>query len=186
MTILYLGTAIGVMIIHIAVLTLSLLIYRRVQSLRLNTDTKPLTPAQQTRPVQEEFLSNEALDAEWREEVKRTVEYQCLNIRNAVFKQTVDIHQREIELAPKHFLIDRDVLVDVYSRNELAIIDGFLRSFHHYLEEHWYTTDRQLKSVFPGSISNTQSEAGKVVYRSKQLTAEFDQLLAQLRFTLPS
>ena len=123
------------------------------------------------------------VDEKWREEVKRTVELQCLSIRNAVFKQTIDIHQREIELAPKSFLFDEDILEEVYTAEELAVLNTFMDLFQTYLNHHWYTSQQQLKSVFSGRISNVESEAGKLVHRSKYLCSNMDQLLRKLTFT---
>lgn len=117
----------------------------------------------------------------WRDEVKRTIELQCLSIRNAVSKQTVDIHQKEIEFAPRHFLFDEDVLQEVYNEKELDLLKTFLATYHKYLELHWLTKEQRLKTVFSGRISNVDSEAGRMVYRSKVVVNEFDRLLAELR-----
>ncbi|ADH99686.1 hypothetical protein [Salisediminibacterium selenitireducens] len=117
----------------------------------------------------------------WRDEVKRTIELQCLSIRNAVSKQTVDIHQKEIEFAPRQFLFDEDVLQEVYDQEERDLLKTFLETYHKYLELHWLTKDQRLKTVFSGRISNVDSEAGRMVYRSKVVVKEFDRLLNELR-----
>ncbi|AOM82756.1 hypothetical protein [Salisediminibacterium beveridgei] len=116
----------------------------------------------------------------WRNEVKRTIELQCLSIRNAVAKQTIDIHQTEMELAPKSFLFDDDILKEVYQPEQLDILNEFLSTFQKYLELHWYTKERRMKTVFTGRISNIDSEAGRMVYRSKLVVNEFDRLYQQL------
>ena len=117
----------------------------------------------------------------WRDEVKRTIELQCLSIRNAVSKQTVDIHQKEIEFAPREFLFDEDVLQEVYDQEERELLKTFLATYHKYLELHWLTKEQRLKTVFSGRISNVDSEAGRMVYRSKVVVKEFDRLLHELR-----
>lgn len=160
------------------------LVYRRpVTIISENKDTPLKEKRQNSTETTETFRPHPMVEQKWEEEVKRTIEYQCLSIRNAVFKQTIDIHRREIELAPKDFLFDREILIRIYTPNELDIIDRFIQTFDAYLAECWYTKDGKLKTVFSGRISNVHSEAGNLIHRSKYLTQELDHLLKQLQFT---
>lgn len=126
------------------------------------------------------FPDHPLINQRWRNEVKRTIELQCLSIRNAVAKQTIDIHQTEMDLAPKAYLFDEEILKEVYHPEQLNILTEFLSTFHKYLELHWYTKERRMKTVFTGRISNIDSEAGRMVYRSKLVVNEFDRLYQQL------
>lgn len=168
-------------------LILGLLIHKWTSKRSTMNNQKPPIPApkpvySRTSPMSEHPMVYQ----KWREEVKRTIEYQCLSIRNAVVKQTIDIHQKEMELAPKAFLFDEEILREVYPPEQLDILNEYLATFHKYLELHWYTKERRLKSVFSGRISNIDSEAGRMVYRSKLVVNEFDRLYNQLTAEKPA
>ena len=167
----------------IGFLVIGLMIRRKKERTTAQTSKRP--EQQQGPPLRFQeappMPDHPIVHQKWRDEVKRTIELQCLTIRNAVSKQTVDIHQKEIEFAPRRFLFDEDVLQEVYDQDERDLLKTFLATYHKYLELHWLTKEQRLKTVFSGRISNVDSEAGRMVYRSKVVVKEFDRLLSELR-----
>jgi hypothetical protein len=117
---------------------------------------------------------------ELEEERKRTIELQLLKIRNAVQKQTEDIHKKEIELAPKSLIFDNYTLKDLYPPDQQALIHSFMHSFNNYLDRYWYTDKGKLKTVFRGAAHKTDTEAGKLVLASRELCHDMDQWLKEL------
>ncbi|SER46203.1 hypothetical protein [Salipaludibacillus aurantiacus] len=114
------------------------------------------------------------------DERKRTIELQLLRIRNAVQKQTEDIHNKEIELAPKSLIFDTNTLKELYPPDQQALIHSFMNSFNNYLDRYWYTDKGKLKTVFRGAAHKTDTEAGKLVLASRELCHDMDQWLKKL------
>ncbi|MCE7791073.1 hypothetical protein K8O68_01415 [Salipaludibacillus sp. CUR1] len=117
---------------------------------------------------------------ELEDERKRTIELQLLRIRNAVQKQTEDIHKKEIELAPKSLVFDTNSIKDLYLPDQQMLIHSFMNSFNNYLDRYWYTDKGKLKSVFRGAAHKTDTEAGKLVLASRELCHNMDQWLKEL------
>lgn len=111
---------------------------------------------------------------EWRNEVIRTLEFQCLQIRNAVDRQTEKIHYTEMKLAPKHSLGADDRLLQALTEEQIALIKGFYQIYHNYLNNHWYTSKGSLKTVFSGAENDLSTDAGKLVQSSRELRGEMD------------
>ncbi|SDY60483.1 hypothetical protein SAMN05421736_102391 [Evansella caseinilytica] len=129
--------------------------------------------------------AKEAQDGEpdedaWEEEMKRTVELQCLAVRNAVYKQTIDLHKKEIEYAPRKLTVPDQSLAALYSEEQRKTIHAFWTAYERYLQNHWYTDSGKIKTVFKGQTTDPDSEAGKLTGVSKQLTAYFDTLLEDI------
>ena len=117
---------------------------------------------------------DERLDHVWEEEVKRTVELQLMRIRNAVQKQTTSIHKKEIELAPKSFIYDDQMLTKVYKEEQRMILYTFISSFNTYLDRFWYSKKGQLKTVFSGKTDNPETQAGQLAQASHELCHQMD------------
>lgn len=115
-----------------------------------------------------------SLTLEWKEEVRRTTELQCLQIRNAIQKQSQDIHKKEIEIAPKALLFQPDELTDAFNKQQIEIIVIFSNAYQSYLERFWYTRNGKLKTVFTGTTANQDSEAGQLVRASRELCHQMD------------
>ncbi|MCR6096576.1 hypothetical protein HXA31_05775 [Salipaludibacillus agaradhaerens] len=115
-----------------------------------------------------------------KDEMRRTVELQLLRIRNAVQKQAEGIHQKEMELAPKETIIPEETLEVIYSEEKFNTIMTFMDTFNNYLNRFWYTKNGHLKTVFPGTPDNKESEAGRLIQRSHELCHEMDILLSSL------
>ncbi|UCZ54714.1 hypothetical protein LGQ02_08205 [Bacillus shivajii] len=116
----------------------------------------------------------------WQEEVQRTVELQCMQVRNAVQKQTHQLHKKEIELSPKRLSVTNDELFVVYNENQIQAIDAFWREYQSYLQKYWLTKDENVRTVFRGSEDDPQSESAKVIYASKQLTKRLNDHLQHI------
>lgn len=108
------------------------------------------------------------------EEVRRTTELQWLRIRNAIQKQTQDIHKKEMELAPREFLFSTESLSRVFNEQQMESILSFSKAYQQYLDRFWYTKNRQLKSVFKGETTDPQTEAGQLVRSSHELCHQMD------------
>ncbi|UTR14578.1 hypothetical protein MM221_18805 [Salipaludibacillus sp. LMS25] len=117
---------------------------------------------------------------DYEDEMRRTVELQLLRIRNAVQKQTEGIHKKEMELAPKGTIIPEETLKNIYSKEEFNTVKTFMEIFNSYLNRFWYTKNGSIKTVFPGTPDNKDSEAGRVIQRSHELCHDMDILLSQL------
>ena len=81
------------------------------------------------KPCKEQSISHNPdskfKEISWNTEVKRTMELQCMSVRNAVQKQTVEIHKKEIELAPREPSLTSDQIKDVYSTEQIKTIQLF-------------------------------------------------------------
>ncbi|MCR6110596.1 hypothetical protein HXA35_09670 [Bacillus sp. A301a_S52] len=142
--------------------------------LLLKRDKKSLVEQQNT--VNEPPVESE----EYKEEMRRTVELQLLRIRNAVQKQAEGIHKKEMELAPKNTIVPEKTLEGIYSAENFNTIMTFMEIFNNYLDRFWYTKNGKIKTVFPGTADNTESEAGKLIQGSHELCHEMDILLNNL------
>ncbi|WP_280768291.1 hypothetical protein [Salipaludibacillus daqingensis] len=140
---------------------------------KLNGNKTPISQMQQN--------NKESLKDEWNEEVKRTVELQLMRIRNAVQKQTSSIHKKEIELAPKSLIFDEKVLMHVYNEKQRSILQTYISSFHTYLQRFWYTKNGKIKTVFPGTTENTNSEVAQLSQASHELCHLMDTWIKELQ-----
>ncbi|MGJ9384880.1 hypothetical protein [Salipaludibacillus sp. CF4.18] len=116
-----------------------------------------------------EVKSKSSLTMDFEEEIRRTTELQWLRIRNAIQKQSHDIHKKEMELAPKQFLYSQETLSTVFNDQQMDAILSFSNTYQQYLTRFWYTKNGNLKSVFTGSTNDPHSEVGQLVRSSHEL-----------------
>lgn len=125
--------------------------------------------------VSEQLTVSAANESEaWDKEIIRTIELQCLRIRNAVDRQTERIHYTEMKLAPKKILGSDPRLLANLSKEQQALLEEFYQLFDSYLQTHWYSSHGSLKTVFSGSEDNPASDAGKLVRASAHLRENMD------------
>ncbi|MBU9724013.1 MULTISPECIES: hypothetical protein [Bacillaceae] len=117
---------------------------------------------------------------QWKDELKRTVELQCMEVRNAVQKQTVDIHKREIELSPKELSISENQLNKIYSFEQLMILNNFWEAYHTYIHKYWLTKNGEIKGVFQGTKVDPSSEISLLIGQSKLLTTQMNHWLKKI------
>ncbi|MDQ0257698.1 hypothetical protein J2S74_005160 [Evansella vedderi] len=110
----------------------------------------------------------------WKNEVRRTVELQCMMVRNAIQKQIVDIHMKEIQIAPRSLSIPYKTLEEIYTTEQLEIIVEFWQSYNEYLNKYWLTSSQNIKSTFP------QQQVSQLVASSKQLTYQMNQWIEKI------
>ncbi|SDN38455.1 hypothetical protein [Alkalicoccus daliensis] len=132
--------------------------------------SKSKMPVKQAENPVEETVG----ETEWLKEVIRTLEFQCLRIRNAVDKQTDKIHYTEMKLAPKHYLGGDERLLNALSEEQKALVEEFYRLYQTYLQQHWFTKKGTLKTVFSGNDSLPDSDAAQLKYASKELVEKMD------------
>lgn len=113
-------------------------------------------------------------EAEFQQELIRTMELHCLRIRNAVARQTEMIHHTEMKLAPKELPGADERLLEFLSDEQKVLIEEFENLFHTYLQSHWLSSRGELKTVFSGSADHPGSDAAKLMYASKTLRDQMD------------
>ncbi|ADU30076.1 hypothetical protein [Evansella cellulosilytica] len=122
--------------------------------------------------------NNESDD--WNDEIKRTVQLQCMQVRSAVQKQIDDIHKKEIEFAPKSLSIPLEKLSHVYSEDQLKVIHTFWEIYESYLKTHWLTNNGNIKNVFSGKKEDTESNVFKLHSASQRLHVELTTLFEEI------
>ncbi|MDG5787659.1 hypothetical protein QA612_09130 [Evansella sp. AB-P1] len=125
------------------------------------------------------FLENDEKN-EWKEEVKRTVELQCMTVRNAVHKQTNDLHKKQIELAPRSLTIPMEFLETVYNKSKILILTEFWREYNLYLDSFWLKKNKSIKTVFKGEKDDPTSEINQIMRESEILTKKMNTWLKEI------
>ncbi len=159
-----------ILILFLQIIFFLLLMYKLNSSIRAHNCSKR-TDEQRT------ISDNLELDYvdEWEEEIKRTVELQCMQVRNSVQKQCTQLHKKEIELAPQELSIPSTLISAVYNKEEEIMIEQFWLAYRNYLNKHWLTTNGNIRSVFRGT-----EEVNEIHYASKQLTKKLNNYIQKI------
>ncbi|QOY35934.1 hypothetical protein AWH56_025340 [Anaerobacillus isosaccharinicus] len=127
------------------------------------------------------YLEDETIHEKLKDELIATVLLKMLMIRNAVQKQTSNIHVKLIARAPKDTGIDKVLLTKVFSPQEVEIINKFWELFNQYRKDYWISNNGHLKTVFSGDLDKKTGDAGKLVFASDQLVLNLDKLLSDFQ-----
>ncbi|MBU8907162.1 hypothetical protein [Desertibacillus haloalkaliphilus] len=125
---------------------------------------------------QQESVEQNALQ----EELRSHLMLKALKVRHAVDKQTVSIHARLIENAPRSSGLTDKQLASTFSPQQLQAIEAYWQAFNDYLHAYWLTKNGKVKTVFRGHDRSKESEIGKMMHASHELLRKLDPLLDQL------
>jgi hypothetical protein len=112
-----------------------------------------------------------------KDELTATVLLKMFAIRNAVQKQTTNIHVHVIEQAPKGIGIDTQLLDKYFSNQNIVLIREYWQLFDDYLKNYWMSNNGKLKTVFRGVIDRKSGDVGELMQASEQLVLKLDKLL---------
>ncbi|UOE92426.1 hypothetical protein [Alkalihalobacillus sp. LMS39] len=123
--------------------------------------------------------NSEKLNDEWRSYVF----IQALTVRDAVYKQTIALHPQLIENAPASHGLSTPELSKAFRPEEIQAIYDFWNQFIDYKNNYWLTSENKIRTVFRGTIHDSNSEIAHLAYASKKLVHQLDERLKQMRAT---
>ncbi|WP_368504585.1 hypothetical protein AB3N04_02555 [Alkalihalophilus sp. As8PL] len=105
----------------------------------------------------------------------------ALRIREAVDKQTEDIHARVIEDAPLAHGMSNEEMAGCFSTKQALAVENLFILFRHYVDAYWLTDQKQPKNLFRGTKEDPTSELSQLHNASRQLVKKIDQLLIDIQ-----
>lgn len=128
--------------------------------------------------INEEKTNIQLIDEQLKEEIRITILLKMFVIRNAVQKQTLNIHVKAMENAPHIIGISEEILIKAFSGQEIKLIKQFWNVFQQYVNNYWLTYNgQQFKTVFSGDVGKKTGDVGKMIVASEQLILKLDKLL---------
>lgn len=127
------------------------------------------------------YLEDHTIHEKLKDELIATVLLKMLMIRNAVQKQTTNIHVKLIERAPKDIGINQCLLTKYFTPQEVGNLNEFWELFIQYKRDYWISNNGHLKTVFSGDLEKKTGDAGKMAFASEQLVLTLDKLLSDFQ-----
>ncbi|OIJ15915.1 hypothetical protein BKP35_02715 [Anaerobacillus arseniciselenatis] len=116
-----------------------------------------------------------------KEEVITAVFLKMFTIRNAVHKQTTNLHVKSIENTPTTIGISDDLLQKAFSKNNVEQINLYFHTYNNYRQKYWVNKHHKLRTVFPGDIAQKSGDVGKMMVASEQLVKQLDKMLTEIQ-----
>ena len=114
------------------------------------------------------------MEEKWKEEIRRTVQLQCMTIRNAVQKQVDGLHAKEIQYSPRALSIPDEKLRQVYSEEQIDELKSYWSHYKHYINSFWLTSNGTVRTVF------SERDALRISQESQKLTYHLNEELREI------